>query len=514
MTGIETVERPGSGASRPLNELTLETGSGRVRGTLWRDGAVGAWRGIPYAEAPVGSRRFAAPVPHGGWAGVFDASAGGRAAPQPPGLRPGPLKVWLSARRSRSEDCLTLDVWAPQEASAPRPVVVWVHGGSFNTGAGSLIDVSRLADEGDVVVVTINYRLGGLGFIDFGDAVGGDERIVSNPGLRDQVVALEWVRDNIAAFGGDPGRVTIAGESAGSTNVALLATSPAARGLMHGVIAQSGALTLAIEREDAARNARVVLDELNVSRERLDELWHRPASAIVAATIRAQARRTGALVTRPWWDDDLLPASIADAYDAFAPVPLLTGSNADEHRTFARIKRDIIPLTRPKLCTVLVESLGAEHAARVLAQYPTDTDGLNDLGSDLVFRMPMVHLAERQASRAPVWTYHLELASRLPGLGAFHGIELTQLFPVGERKERLMFGGRTEAARAFGKDLRRRWLTFVRDGNPGPDWPAYDPTASADDSRATLMWGLDSRIAYDPLPERRLAWAGRDTTVR
>ncbi|MDO9354729.1 MAG: carboxylesterase family protein [Solirubrobacteraceae bacterium] len=487
----------------------LEIGCGRLQGAPWRDGAVHAWRGVPYASPPVGARRFAAPVPHPGWAGVRDATAGGSSAPQPVPMRPGPLSTWLSARRSRSEDCLFLDVWAPVEPASPRPVVVWIHGGSFTTGAGSEIDASRLADEGDVVVVTVNYRLGGLGFVDVGDAVGGDERIVSNPGLRDQLAALEWVRDHIGAFGGDPARVTIAGESAGSASVTLLATSPRARGLFRGVIAQSGALTLAIDRDDAARNARVVLDELGVSRERIDELWRRPASAIVAATARAQRRRTGALVTRPWWDDDLLPASLADGYASFAPVPLLIGSNADEHRTFTRLRKDVMPLTREALGTVLVESLGVDHAGRVLAEYPEGADGLNDLGSDLVFGMPSVHLAERQAAHTSSYLYRLDFASRLRALGSFHAIELTQLFPSDPRVDRLLFGRPSAERDAFGADLRARWLQFVREGQPGDDWPVYDPGGD----RLIRRWNLSSATESDPWSARRRAWAGRDVTI-
>jgi para-nitrobenzyl esterase len=440
---------------------------------------------------------------------VRDAVEGGASAPQPVPRRPGPLSIWLSARGGRSEDCLSLDVWAPAERAAPRAVVVWIHGGSFKTGAGSVIDASRLADEGDVVVVTVNYRLGGLGFVDIADAVGGDERIASNPGLRDQLAALEWVRDHIAAFGGDPGRVTIAGESAGSASVTLLATSPRARGLIHGVIAQSGALTLAADRDDAARNARVVLDELGVSRERIDELWRRPASAIVAATARAQARRTGALVTRPWWDDDLLPASLAAGYEAFAPVPLLIGSNAHEHRTFTRFGADVMPLTREALGTVLVESFGNDHAARVLAEYPADRDGLNDLGSDFVFGMPSIHLAERQAHAAPTYLYRLEFASRLRALGAFHAIELTQLFPSSPRLDRVLFGRPSAERDAFGAELRARWLRFVREGNPGAGWPPYDPAAG----RATYRWDLSSTVEHDPRQSRRLAWNGGDATI-
>lgn len=507
---------PGPGPAGPSRDpLVVETPWGRLRGrTAGERGDVVTWQGVPYAAEPVGPLRFAAPQPHPTWSGIRDATEGGRAAPQTPGLWPAPLSIWLSARRGRSEDCLTLNVWAPATpAQAPRPVVVWVHGGSFTSGTGTLYDGARLAREGEVVVVTVNYRLGGLGFLDFADAVGNDPRFASNPGLRDQLAALGWVRDAIAAFGGAPGRVTVAGESAGSASVTALATAPAARGLLHGVIAQSGALTLTIDREDAARNARAVLDELNLSRERIDELWRRPASAIVEATARAQARRKGGLITRPWWDGDLLPASLPAAYEAFAPVPLLIGTNADEHRIFTRFRRDIMPLTRAALDTVLVESLGAEQAARVLAQYPADPRGLNDLGSDLVFRMPSVHLAERDRGGAPTWSYRLDLASRFFGLGAFHAIELMLLFPAPPRVERVLLGAPSEERLRLARRFREHWLHFVRHGRPGDDWPAYVTASSQAPSRATQVWNLVDSVEHDPHAARREAWAGRDVTI-
>lgn len=493
----------------PGSAPVVEIATGLLCGRATTDGRVHTWQGIPYAAPPVGARRFGAPAPPEPWTGVRDATASGRMAVQAPAHRPGPLKIWLGARRGRGEDCLFVDVWAPAEPAAPRPVMVWIHGGSFSGGSGQL-DPSLLVEEGDLVVVTVNYRLGGLGFIDLHDAVGGDdERIVSNPGLRDQLAALAWVRENIGAFGGDPDRVTIAGESAGSSSVCALATAPAARGLFHGVIAQSGALTLMIDREDAARTGRLVLDELGVSRERIGRLWELPASAFLRATIACQSRRSGALVTRPWWDGDVLPSTLGAAYDAFAPVPLIIGSNADEHRTFTWTRRDIMPLTRHSLATALVNSLGGVDAERVLGTYPDDPDGLNDLGSDFVFGMPGIHLAERNATRAPTWNYRFQLPSWIPGLGAFHAIELMLLFPAGGRSERVVFGRRSPARDALAARLRGDWARFVHDGAPGDSWPAYDP----DGDRATKIWNLSDGVQFDPGRERREAWAGRDVTI-
>lgn len=487
----------------------VETVNGLLRGQLTgAAGGVAVWRGIRYAAAPVGALRFGAPRPPASWPGVRDAFEHGSIAVQPPRLRPRPLKIWLGARRSRSEVCLNLSVWAPAEPAPPRPVVVWIHGGSFNTGTGSLYDPTALVEHGDVVVVAINYRLGAMGFVDFHDALGGDERAAANPGLLDQRAALQWVQANIAAFGGDPGRVTVAGESAGSASAALQLAAPGSVGLVHGVIAQSGALTLAATRDDAARTARQILDELGISRERPDELWRVPASRLLGATVRVQGRRSGSLATRPWWDGDVLPASLEAAYGALAPAPLLIGSNLHEHRTFIRTRADIVPLSRAALATVLTESFGWVEACRILDEYPAGDDGLNDLGSDLIFQMPSVHLAERMAPQAPVWKYRLDYGRGLLRFGAFHGIELMLLFGVPPRFDRLALGPPGSERDGLAERFRSHWLSFVRDGQPGPGWPGY-----ALPERSTLIFDGADRVEHDPERARRKAWAGRDATV-
>lgn len=515
------------GAAEPV----VETAAGRVRGRLEAAGQVTVWRGIPFAAPPVGALRFAAPAAVVPWAGERDAGAHGRIAVQPPRLRPGPLKVWLGARRSRSEDCLNLAVWTPAAAAdAPRPVVVWMHGGSFLTGTGSLFDPSQLVAQGDVVVVTINYRLGVFGFVDFHDALGEDERVVANAGLLDQRAALAWVRENIGAFGGDPGRVTVAGESAGSAGVALQLASAGSRGLVHGAICQSGALTLAATREDAAHSARQILDELGVSRERREELWRMPASRLLGAGLAVQRRRTGSLVTRPWWDGDVLPASLADAYAAVAAggsdagaaggtVPLLVGSNLHEHRTFTRTRADVLPLTRAALATSMVDSFGGPDADAILREYPTTKDGLNDLGSDFVFRLPGVHLAEATAGAGgAAWVYRLDYGRGRLGLGAYHAIELNFLFGELHGGQRWLVGPPGAEVDGLAARFRAHWLSFVRTGDPnadrapgaptGDDWPAYSAPR-----RATRVFDATDRIEDDPQSARRVVWAGRDATV-
>lgn len=494
--------------------LTVSTPSGRVRGSQARSG-VGCWRGLPYAAPPVGVRRFAAPEPAAPWRDVRDGTIAGAHAPQRVARRPGWLADLVIARRARSEDCLYLDVWAPLDPAARpaplRPVVVWIHGGSFTTGTGVMVDGSQLVAEGDVVVVSINYRLGALGFVDFGGALG-SERIASNLGLRDQVAALQWVHRHIEAFGGDPERVTIAGESAGSACVAALMASPQARGLFHGAIAQSGALTLITEAADASQAGRDVADAFGG--EDLERLWTARASELVRAAARAERSRGGRLVSRPWWDGDVLPGSLAEAYANLAPVPLMIGTTLHEHRTFSRLRKAIVPLTRATLSEPLRATFGADGADGVLAHYPSDAEGLNALGTDLVWTMPSIHLAERQARHAPVWMYRLDLAAGRWGLGAFHGLDLMLLFPQSPRAQRLALGPPDPARDALAARLRAHWLAFVRDGEPAAGWPRYAPDPPHGElARATLIWDQRDRIEHDPAAARRRAWGGRDVHV-
>ena len=241
----------------------VETRSGRLRGTERR--GVLAFRGIPYAAPPSGPRRFRAPEPAESWPGVRDADAPGPGAPQR-GATLGGAFTRIIGPGATSEDCLTLDLWTPAADGARRPVLVWIHGGAFLMGAGSALAYggAALARSGDVVVVTLNYRLGALGFLQLGDlapAAGFD----SNLGLRDQIAALEWVRDNVAAFGGDPAQVCVFGESAGAMSVGALLGAPRARGLFARAIAQSGAAHNVAGRESAARVAATFLDVLGLA---------------------------------------------------------------------------------------------------------------------------------------------------------------------------------------------------------------------------------------------------------
>lgn len=462
------------------------------------DGAVSAWLGVPYAQPPVGALRFAAPRPLPSWQGVRKATTFGAACIQKP---MGSIK---SLGPSLGEDCLTLNIWSPAADGARRPVMVWVHGGAFLLGSARVYTGAHLAGQGDIVVVAINYRLGALGFVNFGEALG-DERAASNPGLRDQVLALRWVRDNIAAFGGDPDRVTLAGESAGSMSVSLLMHSPEAQGLFRGAIMQSGALSLVHDREMSLKVARHYLDVLGVRT--LEALQAVPADVLLAAQGQVHKLVPQTVPAAPWFDGTLLPASLAAARAApTPPIPLLAGFNRDEIRFF-ELWRGVAELflSRARMGELLRRQFGAVHAERVLAAYPDTKAGKRQLGTHMSFGMPTAHFAERHAVQHPTWFYRFDCGS--PLLGAAHALELFYLWEMEGLLPALLRGGPLWGARrALAQRMRGHWVAFVRDGRPGVEWPAFEAGR-----RATMVFNRRDQVLDDPQRDHRLVWAGQDS---
>ncbi len=462
-----------------------------------KDGAVCAWLGVPYAQPPVGDQRFRAAQPAQPWAGVRSATRFGAACPQKVASR------MKSLSPERDEDCLVLNIWSPAADQAKRPVMVWIHGGAFLIGSARLYGGAHLAEQGDIVVVTINYRLGVLGFVNFGEALG-DARIESNLGLRDQVQALRWVRDNIAAFGGDPERVTIAGESAGSMSVSLLMHAPDARPLFHGAILESGALTLIYDHEKSLQVARHYLDVLGVRT--LEALQALPVEALLAAQDAVKEKLPDTIPAAPWFDGALLPASLEAARAApTPPIPLLAGFNRDEIRLF-ELWRGVAELflSRSRMAGLLRKQLGDAAADRVLAAYPDTKAGNRQLGTQMSFAMPTLHFAERHAMQHPTWFYRFDCAH--PLLGATHALELLYLWDLRGALAALARGGPLWGKRlALAQRMRSHWIAFVRGGHPASGWPAFEAGR-----RATLVFNKRDQVLDDPERDRRVGWSGRD----
>ncbi|WP_435277969.1 carboxylesterase/lipase family protein [Rhodococcus yananensis] len=490
------------------SETLVTFADGTVRGV--RTGDLITWRGIPFAAPPVGALRFRAPHPVEPWSGERDATRFGNAAPQHP-------RMLVTSRDNRvvaDEDCLTLNVVAPAGHShAARPVLVFIHGGAYTMGttAMSVYGGGSLVRRGDVVYVSVNYRLGALGFLDATEFSTPERPFDTNLGLRDQVAALQWVQRNIAAFGGDPSNVTVFGESAGGTSVTTLMTTPAAAGLFARGIAQSPAPGLVGDADRARRAARTFVELLGGA--------DADAAAALSAASPADLGRAGARLPRvtpggyafgPVVDGDFLPVDPAAAFgDGSAHrVPLIIGTNLREGELFTRVL-DALP-TNERRIERMFAAVDPGARDRVVAAYPGYPAGRAavDLGGDVTFWYPSVQIAQAHARYAPTYAYRLDYAPRLLhwlGVGATHAVDLLTVFAQADEPMGKVFtaaGGR-RGLRTVSESMQRHWLGFARGGEPLPSWPRYD-----DVDRATMIFDVPSRVEHDPGRDRRLAWEG------
>jgi para-nitrobenzyl esterase len=509
-------ERPDVAAVHPaLTHPVVETDAGPVRGA--DDGQVKVWKGIRYAAAAQGALRWRAPQPPQPWTDVADALEFGSISPQPQSPIP------LGAGTRASEDCLFLNVWSPSGAKAgdAKPVMVWVHGGAYIYGAGSqpLYDGRVLATRGDVVVVTLNYRMGAFGFLDFSGFSGADGSFDSNLGLRDVLRALEWVRDNIAAFGGDPDRVTLFGESAGAGIITTLLTSPAAAGLFARAIAQSSPATSVYDSARAKSVTQLVLDKLGVTAAQARSV---PVAALVDVSAHVfdhvPTVTPGTLAFAPTVDGDLVPDyPVKLARDGRSlPVPLLIGTNKDEASLFRWMKSPLMPIA-PKTIRLMFEEIAAEQPglqlpseAEIGSAYSgirTRARGLH-VARDVGFRMPTVWFAEGHSEVAPVHLYRFDWTTpmlRLLRLGAAHATELPYVWGnlvMGPKDITFKLGG-LKPGTAVSQRMQARWAAYAHGREPGTDpaWPSYRTG-----TRSTLVIDRHDEVVDDLDRGIRAAW--------
>ena len=492
----------------------VEVQGGRLRG-VERKG-VWSFSGIPYAAPPEGHHRWRPPVEGESWAGIRECDAFSPSAPQAPMV----AGMSLAAEPERhSEDCLYLNVWTPGIDGARRPVMVWIHGGGFTTGSGSggLYRGGVLARDCDVVVVTINYRLGALGFLahsalaDPGQPwLGGDSWSgTGNWGLADQVAALIWVRDHIASFGGNPGNVTIFGESAGGMSVSALLGVPAAKGLFHRAIIESGPpYTHGIDQ--AADRAETLAALLGVPMNR-DAMEKVSADDLVRALgVMGKTLRVGdglPLPVLPTVDGGLLEITPEEAVTAgsASDIPLLIGTNRDEAAFFAVGIPQITNLDDDGLLGWMDRvAPTSNEAAAVIAAYRDIRAGRGEsvqppdlwvaIASDVIFRLPSVGLAESHDAVAHsgvgtyVYLFTWETAALGGMLGSCHGLEMPFVFGTVQNPSVQLFSGGGDDAFELSEGMRRSWAAFARAGTPSNDtageWPAW-----GSHQRATMVFG-------------------------
>jgi para-nitrobenzyl esterase len=499
-----------------IHHPIVDTAFGPVRGT--DDGTAISWKGLRYGAPPVGDLRFRAPEPPPRHTEVFEADTYGPVCPQPP-VPNFPLDLGAE----QSEDCLVLNVWAPSGTGPGdnKPVMVWLHGGAYVLGSSSqsLYSGRRLASSGDMIVVTLNYRLGVFGFLDL-SRVEGRRRFDSNVGLRDVLAALRWVRDNIAGFGGDRSRVTLFGESAGAGIVTTMLAVPQAAGLFTAAIAQSSPVT-SVYKKRGQQVADRVLEYLGIAPPEADRLTHTPVPALIAATNKVfdeiPARTPGTLAFTPIVDGELLhdyPVKLAREGKTH-PIPLIIGTNKNEAALFRLMRSPLMPIT-PKAITSMFNEIAAEQPD---LQLPTDQQldtiyrgkarGLN-IASDIGFRMPSLWFAEGHSRVAPTYLYRFDYASPLMKLllvGAAHATELPYVWgTLGAPRDVTLKLGGTKTAIAVSKRIRTRWVNFATDAKPigalgEPEWTPYQEA-----DRACLIIDRTDRVVYDADALTRPAW--------
>lgn len=493
----------------------VETKEGSLQGVV--EGDVTVFRGIPYAQPPIGDLRFRPPRPAEPWTGVRDCDTFGFVAPQPSGLG----MAGQGTPEEQSEDCLHLNVWTPACDDAARPVMVWIHGGSFVTGSGSgaFYRGQHLAARGDVVVVTINYRLGALGFLAHPDLRDDETGSSGNWGLLDQVAALQWVQANITNFGGDPTNVTIFGESAGSMSVSCLVGSPLTQGLFRRAIAQSGG-PYAMSGDAARTSAERLCAIAGVAG--VGELRDLDVAALLAAQVQlgVDAAQSGVgIVLAPAVDEGLLPEHPLTAIrnGVAAGKELLVGTNLHEMKLWVVGNRKLTGGDEAYILRRLERTVG-ERAADALAAYKAARSDRGDdltpielwtaIESDRVFRVPSLEMCEAAAANGDaVYDYLFTWESPAVGglLGSCHALEIPFVFGTLTTPGIERFTGEGPEAIALSEKMQDAWLAFARSGDPSTgalgSWPRYDA-----DRRATMILGRDTAVADAPYEPERTYW--------
>jgi len=493
------------------DKTIVETKSGRIKGTCQE--GIYIFKGIPYAAPPVGEFRWLPPQPLVPWGGIRRAQTFGPIAPQiggPPGLT-----QESHIEEPQSEDCLYLNIWSPGLEGPKQPVMVWIHGGAFKIGSGSspMYPGNTLAERGNVVIVSINYRLGPLGFLHLREVTGGRIPATGNEGLLDQIAALQWVRDNISSFGGNPDNVTVFGESAGAMSIGCLLAMPLARGLFHKAVLQSGSNTVK-HLDEAVQVTELYLSLLGVSAGDVDAINALSAEQLMSAQQELGVRlNIKGSVLEPVIDGELLPEMPIDAVKngSADKVAILAGTNLEEAKFMARADESLTKVDDAGLIRRWQQIIPADLAPGLIEGYRTamSQQGRDSSAPEIAlalqtavqFRIPAIRLVEAQSqNNLPAYSYLFTWKSPAPDMGACHTIDIGFVFGTLSAE----FNGTGAAADKLAGQVQDAWLAFARTGNPSCEslgnWPQYGIR------RVTMILGEDCHPEEAPYDAERRAW--------
>lgn len=500
-----------SAAKTEGNEAPVaETNSGKIRGAIIEK--VYAFKGVPYGATTAGAGRFMPPVKPQAWSDVKDCTQWGHRSPQGHGLLE-PLKEFdgIAGQGPMGEDCLVLNVWS-NGLKGKRPVMFWLHGGGFASGSGdyTIYDGANLARKRDVVVVTVNHRLNVFGYLYLAELGGPKYADASNAGHRDIVQALQWVRDNISNFGGDPKNVTIFGQSGGGGKVATLMAMPDAKGLFHRAICESGGSIKGISKEAATKSAQTLLTKLNLKPNQIDQLQTMDFDKLTDA-IKGPGMNFGPVVDGKTLTHDPFDPT---APEESATVPLLIGTVEEEINFFPGTPLD--PIDNADLHKRVKQTTRADDAAtdKLIAVYKkgrpekSNAEIYQIIATDAGFAASIHTEADRKTAqgKAPVYKYYFTWQSKARDgkLRSFHTLEIP--FVMENVDAGLNMTGPGKDRYALSDKMSAAWAAFAKTGNPNvkdlPHWPAF-----TEDQRATMIFNDECKVVNDPYKEARLAIA-------
>jgi para-nitrobenzyl esterase len=495
-------------------QVVVRTKSGDLEGDF--QNGIHIFKGIPFAAPPVGDLRWLPPQPVKAWTGVRNAKEFRNIAPQTEMII-GPM---VQKSQPQSEDCLFLNIWSPGLDKAKRPVMVWIHGGAFTIGSGSdlMYDSDKLPRRGNIVLVTINYRLGMLGFLRLKEATDDKIPCTGNEGLLDQVAALKWVKDNIAKFGGNPKNITVFGESAGAMSIGCLMAMPTAKGFFQKAILESGVGSTAVPLKDAVATGENFLKTAGIKKDDVKALRAITPKQLLDLEIKMRTGPNGEAkitATAPVIDGEIIP----DVTNKMAKkgsaknIPVIIGTNLDEWKLFAMMQPGFDKLDEEQMVkqlSILVEAEDAKALAVVYrkarerrGESATPPELSSAIQTDRMFRIPALELIEAQRDNNQLaYSYLFNWKSPVMGgtLGACHALEMGFVF--GKYDD--TFCGSGPEADKLAECIQDAWLAFARTGDPScksiGKWPVYGK------ERLTMILGRNCRVEAAPYEEERCAW--------